>query len=28
MVSLREEEAPIPEGSGLFGDDEDDAPLP
>jgi len=28
MVSLREEEAPIPEGLGLFGDDEDDAPLP
>ena len=28
MVSLREGEAPIPEGSGLFGDDEDDAPLP
>jgi len=27
MVSLREED-PIPEGSGLFGDDEDDAPLP
>jgi len=27
-VSLREEEAPIPEGLGLFGDDEDDAPLP
>jgi len=26
-VSLREED-PIPEGSGLFGDDEDDAPLP
>jgi len=28
MVSLREEEAPIPEGLGLFGDDEHDAPLP
>jgi len=28
MVSLREEEAPIPEGSGLFWDDKDDAPLP
>jgi len=27
-VSLGEEEAPIPEGSGLFGDDEYDAPLP
>jgi len=27
MVSLREED-PIPEGSGLFRDDEDDAPLP
>ena len=27
-VSLGEEEAPIPEGSGLFGDGEDDAPLP
>jgi len=27
-VSLGEEEAPIPEGSGLFRDDEDDAPLP
>jgi len=26
-VSLREED-PIPEGSGLFGDNEDDAPLP
>jgi len=28
MVSLGEEEAPIPEGSCLFVDDEDDAPLP
>jgi len=27
-VSLGEEEAPIPEGLGLFGDDEDDVPLP
>jgi len=27
MVSLGEED-PIPEGSGLFGDDKDDAPLP